>query len=62
MFKWSIVILVVFLIGCTSGFHYPALLGPAEEVHCTLDRTGGSMIGEYKCEIEGKYQMNEFGL
>lgn len=50
------------LVGCTTGLHLPKLLGPAEELHCTLDRTGGAMVGTYACNIEGKYQMYDLGM
>ncbi len=45
------------LAGCANIYH-PRLPGPAEEVDCRITRSGG-LIGEYECNIKGKYELRD---
>ena len=57
----SKILIILLLSGCT-GIYTPRLMGPAEEVNCTINRTNSSMYGQYECHVKGKYQLNEFGM
>ena len=48
-------------MGC-AGVKIPKLMGPAENVNCTITRNNGSPVGRYKCTIEGAYSMEGFGI
>lgn len=54
--------LLLLLTGCTQTPSVPKLLGPADEFHCTIDRTKGETTGTYKCEIEGRYILDPVSL
>ena len=59
--RW--LVLALLLGGCApSNVHLPMLPGPADEVHCTMDRVGGSTEGVIECHVKQRYTMTKPGI
>lgn len=59
--RFIIIIASTLLFGCATT-HYVEVPGPAYNTDCQRTGSMGRIAGEYKCQIEGQYELNNNGL